>query len=212
MRRYRAPVDPHVDPLRAPSARGQHPHTHRLSDEDPNPQLMYERRVGPGVMYAPAPQRPMGAARQQQQQQQGGGFFDHPLVLFGLGAVAIAGAAYLMRQDAGRDAARDALLDEMLIRQNPSTPPPSSVVVVAPPGVPVTASNAPQKALPSADLAATAVALEGRADLSAVAEKKPEKKQKKGRVRVTTQARSKDGTFKKAGTRKKPKVEGKKTC
>ena len=84
-RRY---IDPRLDPLAAPSARGQHPHTHLSRHENPNPQSMYEHRARMAALArqrppAPYPQPPLGAVQQKQES-----LLEHPLVLLGLGALA----------------------------------------------------------------------------------------------------------------------------
>jgi len=128
MRRFRAPVDPHLNPMRAPSAQGQHPHVHRFEDEVQNPQDMYEQRDG-SANYRPVPRaaahrRPMGAPPQQAP-----GLFDNPLVVFGLGALAIYALARLTESNDDEDRPRR--------NPTPAPTPQPSVVVVSPQGIPV---------------------------------------------------------------------------
>lgn len=179
MKQYRAPVDPHLDPLRAPSARGQHPHTLRSKDEVKNPQGMYEARAR-GV-YRPMPQDPRTLQGIPSNQP---GFFENPIVVFGLGALAVVAAAALLRREDEQDT-------ERVTAQAPPAPP-QSVVVVSPP-----ATTSPQTIMPAA--------LPAPVDSPRI-----EPAPKRARTRVTTQARGPDGTFKKAGTLTKPVTEGKK--
>jgi hypothetical protein len=148
----RRPIDPHLDPLRAPSRRGQHPHVGH-DDRNENPQQMYEMRtpVAPGrphpdatTLYRqlpPLPPRPVGAVPPPPPSA-----LDNPLVILGLGALA-AYAIYRMTEEKPR--------------QNPAPAAPANpgVVVVSPAGVPVqsltvetpaqAAPAAPVKALPA---------------------------------------------------------------
>lgn len=139
MRRFRPPVDPHLDPLRAPSAQGQHPHVHRLEDEVKNPQDMYEQRDA-GANYRPFPRaaahpRPVGQVPPATP-----GLLDNPLVVFGLGALAVYAIAKLAENDEDRP------------RRNPEpapAPQAPSVVVVSPPNIPVQTATTALPASPA---------------------------------------------------------------
>jgi len=139
MNKYRPPIDPHLDPLRAPSARGQHPHIHRLEDENHNPQHMYEKRDDGSVNYRQLPSRPRPVG-QAPPPPPPPSLLDNPLVMLGLGALAVYALARLTEK---REEPR----------QNPAPAPPQSVVVVSPPGIPVqtatTTSPLPLLALPA---------------------------------------------------------------
>ena len=126
MTRY---VDPHLDPLRAPTARGQHPHTLRSVDEVKNPQHMFEHRDGMGVYHgqpaAPPPRRPVAGPPPEQKT-----LLENPLVMLGLGAVLLYAVSQILKNK-----------DEQP-RKNPapaqSTPAP---VFVMPASIPVTTAS-----------------------------------------------------------------------
>lgn len=166
MRRFRAPVDPHLDPLRAPSARGQHPHTLKAADEVHNPQDMYEQRVQGANDYRRMPHDPRRARPVGQAPPAPPSLLDNPLVVFGLGALAVYALAKLT-ESGERPRSNPA----------PAPPPPQSVVVVSPPGIPVqtaTATAAPLPALPSPAAGGDTLAQAAKA----LAEKTPEAKPK----------------------------------
>jgi hypothetical protein len=202
MRRFRAPVDPHLDPLRAPSARGQHPHVHRIENEVKNPQNMYEQRQGQGADYRQMPMVPGNQPRPVGQvTPPPPSLLDNPLVVFGLGALAVYALAKLTEKDETP-------------RQNPApapAPPQSVVVVSPPPGVPV--QTVPAQALPApgettVDTTTAAATVKTPAKTPAPAKRSMSEEQKKKlRERAATQERykvgEKKGQFKPKRTRKK---------
>lgn len=128
-RRY----DPHTDPMRAPSAAGQHPHTHRLRDEVKNPQNMYEQRDGLSPTYKPMAHDPR-SLQQQPPPQRKPGLLDvlaeNPLAMLAAGA----GFAWLLSKAfSDNDGERS-------VRQNPDydvpQPQPQTTTVVVPQPVP----------------------------------------------------------------------------
>lgn len=215
-RRY---IDPHLDPLRAPSRLGQHPHLVPEAPSRRNPQQMYEFRPQHSMTYQ-TPPRPVG----QPPPPQKPGLLDNPLVLLGLGAIA---AYILMRRD-------DEPRQNPAPVPNPAPPPPQSFVVVAPGAQPVPVytamptapTSAPmgmqqqkqlsapdplpevQQALDKASSAITAVvdkAVESAEDKAVDTTAQTAKRQY---VRVTTQKRDPvTGAFLPAGTAK-PRIEG----
>jgi hypothetical protein len=214
-RRY---IDPHLDPMRAPSRAGQHPHLVPDGPSRVNPQQMYEFRQR-NMTYQPQP-RPVG----QPPPPQKPGLFDNPFVLLGLGAI----AAYMLMRSKDEEP-----------RQNPAPAPqpqPQSFVVVAPGAQPVPVYTAvpqgtplgmpqvipeqKQLSAPVDPLPEVQKALDKAAGaVSDVVEKVVEKAQdkavdttvkaaKREYVRVTTQARDPEtGAFLPAGTAK-PRIEG----
>ena len=177
-------IDPHLDPLRAPSRAGHHPHLVPEGPSRVNPQQMYERRDQLAHQYRPMPQRrPMGAAQAPPANDAWGKVF------VGLGILAAVYAGYKLAQGA-----RD---DE--VRRNPSPEPapvtPAQLVVMP---APIAALPAPAvTAVPSEIIASP---------IPAPAQPAPKKRRV---VRKTTQDRNEDGTYKRAGTLKRPKTEGK---
>lgn len=120
------PKDPHLDPLRAPTRRGQHPHTLRSQDEVKNPQHMYERRDTLGAYHA---QTQALAAPQPQGEQKS--ILENPLVMVGIGAALVYGIAKLLE-------------DSEAPRKNPApAPAPASApVFVMPSAIPVSTTGA----------------------------------------------------------------------
>jgi len=194
MARYR---DPHLDPLRAPTPRGQHPYAVR-EKASRNPQHMYETRDSLGNYRGlpPPTPSPQAAPPPAPARGQPDSFWSNPLVWLGIGGL----AAYFWTRATTED-------DEPpMVFENPApapapVPPQLTVapVVAQPPAAfPVVA------ALP----AAAAAPVQSPPSTGDKATAAPTKKR---RVRKTTQARDPvTGTYLPAGTRKKPIVEGKK--
>lgn len=111
------PKDPHLDPLRAPTRRGQHPHILRSQDEVKNPQDMYERRDTMGAYH----EQPRVAQQAPQSQPS---ILDNPLVMVGIGAALVYGIAKLLGDEEPRK------------NPAPVTAPPAPVFMM-PPSIPV---------------------------------------------------------------------------
>ena len=177
------PHDPHLDPLRAPSAQGQHPHARQSTAQRELRQNMYERRDAMNHRHkplaGPAAQPPPPPAPHQAPEKS---LWDNPLVYLGLGAAAF--YLYMQMKDKGEDAE---FIEEVRVnpaRRAPRAPvaPPAGPVIV----MPATAAMPATRLLPAA----------------------PEKKK---RTRRTTQARDpKTGTYLQSGTRDRSVTEGKK--
>lgn len=166
------PKDPHLDPLRAPTQRGQHPHTLRAKDEVKNPQHMYERRDTMGAYHEQprvAPQAP---------QQQPPSIFDNPLVQLGLGAALMFGIAKLLEGEGPRK------------NPAPAPVPPSAPVFVMPSAGPALLQQ------PSASAQAAASAQAPAAGTTVKKRKKRERKTTQARASDGTFRPS--GTRKKA--------------
>lgn len=126
-RRY---ADPHLDPMRAPTAAGQHPHTGH-DDRHENPQHMYESREAMTAQYRQLPRlpgRPLAAAPAAPAPSE---WWENPLVVFGLGTLAVF-ALHKLTEDRGAP------------RRNPGDPP--AYPPPAPPVVVLGGSTAPAPA------------------------------------------------------------------
>lgn len=133
--------DPHTDPLRSPSGAGDHPHLVPEGPSRRNPQHMYEQRqqVAQQVQYRRMMQRPMGQVPGPPPQPQKG-LLDSPVVVFGLGVLAL-WAGYKLAQSAQEPRSNPA-------PPAPPLPQPAPAQLVVMPG-PVPALPVPgQPALP----------------------------------------------------------------
>lgn len=205
-------IDPHVDPMRAPSRAGHHPHLVSQRSAQKNPQHMFEQR-GAMNQYRPMQQGHMGQAQQPPPSD-----FWKLAGIFGLGALAV----YL-----GYKAAQG----EEGPRRNPEEPsaapvqPAPAQLVVMPGPVP----SLPMQTLqglpcpPETMLTPAAVQDGASASLAAAADilkkreaevpqplAKPAKKKRGPRTRMTSQARTPEGKYLPAGTRKRRVREGSK--
>jgi hypothetical protein len=124
----RRPVDPHIDPLRAPSERGQHPHM-AGDDREQNPQQMYEQRDTYGEYRRTPGNSPIPASAQSTL-----GILGHPMVLLGLGALAAFGISKLLGDNADDD--DDLEVEESVVAAAPAVaapaPAPAPIVVTMP--------------------------------------------------------------------------------
>lgn len=200
MTRY---IDPHMDPLRAPSRAGHHPHLVPEHASRVNPQDMYERR-DQMAQYRPVQRMPQPVGQVQPPQQSG---FWMMVGVFSLGALAV----YL-----GFKAAED----REQPRRNPDEsgggqpllPAPTQVVVV--PGAVQAAPVASQTILPVSQIQpapagfSLAEGVKHVAPTEATAPAASKKKPKRKHPRRTSQARGDDGKYLPAGTRKRKITEG----